>query len=272
MDFAEFVEFHRPTLATDEVRHNVLLSILIRGLNDTTCKIRFWSLGGPGNCAVQQAGYGIVLGDVGKVEAAALASDVRNDDFPSVMGPDLTSAWFVETAKTHGIEFPIMLPQTIHVLDQRPVFGAVSGRARFANMQDIDLVQAWLDAFVREAVPYDKPPTYNEVEERIKKKRVFLWSVDERPVAMSCVGRTVDKSVAIAPVFTPPSDRCRGYAGAVTAAVVSQILDQGYRFACLYTDDHNPASNRCYANVGFRPHCQSRHYRRDQSPASKSRN
>jgi predicted GNAT family acetyltransferase len=46
---------------------------------------------------------------------------------------------------------------------------------------------------------------------------------------------------------------------AVTAAVVDSVRAEG-RTACLYSHQRNPASNRCYAKLGFVPICRSWHY------------
>jgi predicted GNAT family acetyltransferase len=51
--------------------------------------------------------------------------------------------------------------------------------------------------------------------------------------------------------------RGRGYAGAVTAAVVDSIFAEGRTAACLYVDLRNPYSTRCYAKIGFQPVCRS---------------
>jgi predicted GNAT family acetyltransferase len=56
--------------------------------------------------------------------------------------------------------------------------------------------------------------------------------------------------------------RGRGYAGSVTAAVVEWIFAEGKSASCLYTDLRNPASNRGYAKIGFKPACASWHYPR----------
>ena len=48
MDFEAFAALHYPALSRDEVRHNVPLAILKRGLRDAALQIRFWTLGGPG--------------------------------------------------------------------------------------------------------------------------------------------------------------------------------------------------------------------------------
>ena len=69
---------------------------------------------------------------------------------------------------------------------------------------------------------------------------------------------------AIAGVYTPSAFRNRGYASAVTAAVVDSVFAEGRTMACLYTDLRNPASNRCYAKIGFKPACRSWYYPRAQ--------
>jgi predicted GNAT family acetyltransferase len=44
------------------------------------------------------------------------------------------------------------------------------------------------------------------------------------------------------------------------------IFSEGRKTACLYTDLRNPASNRCYAKLGFRPVCESWHMVRHATP------
>ena len=68
------------------------------------------------------------------------------------------------------------------------------------------------------------------------------------------------RSGGIAPVYTPPEERGRGYAGSATAAAAEMLLDEGRTVVSLYTDLRNPASNRCYQRIGFVPHCKSWHY------------
>jgi predicted GNAT family acetyltransferase len=64
-------------------------------------------------------------------------------------------------------------------------------------------------------------------------------------------------------VYKPVEFRGRGYAGSVTAAAADQIFAQGKSIACLYTDLRNPASNRCYARVGFEEVCESWFFQRE---------
>ena len=57
----------------------------------------------------------------------------------------------------------------------------------------------------------------------------------------------------IAPVYTPPECRGRGYAAAATAAATEDALDSGATGVCLFTDLANPLTNRLYPRVGYRP-------------------
>ena len=95
-----------------------------------------------------------------------------------------------------------------------------------------------------------------------------FWIVDGEPVSMAGINRRTRNTATIASVYTPPALRGRGYAGSVTAAVVERAFADGKSAACLYSDLRNPYSNRCYAQIGFTPVCESRHYpRRHQAAA-----
>jgi len=85
---------------------------------------------------------------------------------------------------------------------------------------------------------------------------------------MAAITRRVRRTGAISSVYTPPEQRGRGYAGSVTAAVVDRLFAEGKKAICLYTDLRNPLSNRCYAKIGFRPHCDSWYYVRRRRAAS----
>ncbi len=58
--------------------------------------------------------------------------------------------------------------------------------------------------------------------------------------------------IRIAPVYTLPSYRGRGYASDLVRRVSQQLLDWGYHQVFLFTDLANPASNHNYQQVGYR--------------------
>src|SRR5215831_11216043 len=95
---ADFAEHHRPSLERDEVRHNLILSILDRLALDPAPNLRRWSLGASGACAAQSPGYPIVLGELTQAQCSTLAWETRDLDYPGIVGPEQTASWFAERA------------------------------------------------------------------------------------------------------------------------------------------------------------------------------
>ena len=91
------------------------------------------------------------------------------------------------------------------------------------------------------------------MNERLGYGGITVWQVGAVPVSMAGRTRTVAGMVRVAPVYTPPELRGRGYAGAATAAVSQAALDAGVREVVLYTDLANPTSNALYQRLGYRP-------------------
>jgi GNAT superfamily N-acetyltransferase len=115
-----------------------------------------------------------------------------------------------------------------------------------------DLVVAWFEAFGTEI---DEPAgdVRPHVEDRLAYGGVTLWLVDGEPVSLAGMTRRVAGMARVAPVYTPPEHRGRGYGAAATAAVSRAALDAGVRELLLYTDLANPTTNRLYARLGYRP-------------------
>jgi RimJ/RimL family protein N-acetyltransferase len=256
----DFVEYHRPALERDEVRHNVILANLGRLTLELPPTVRRWTLGARGACAVQTSGYPIVLGELMPAQCRALADATRDLDYPGVVGSDRMAQWFAERAIELGLTFHEPIPLQIHVLRDKPNHPGSPGYARMIGPADVELFAEWTIAFLREAVPHDPLPNHERLAQIAAEGRHQFWIVDGEPVSMAGIARRMRHAAAIAGVYTPPALRGRGYAGSVTAAVVERIFAEGKSASCLYTDLRNPASNRCYAKLGFEPACASWHY------------
>jgi len=265
VEIRDFVEHHRPSLERDEVKHNLILFILDHLAFDPPANLRRWSLGASGACAAQSPGYPIVLGELTQAQCRALAEETRDLDYPGVVGPEQTAPWFAECAIALGLTFLGPVPQQIHVLRGKPSYPGAPGHARVTSPAVVQLFADLTTAFMREAVPHDSPPSRERLAEIAAEGRHCFWIVDGEPVAMAGIARRTRHAAAIAGVYTPFSLRGRGYAGSVTAAVVERIFAEGKTAACLYTDLRNPASNRCYAKIGFEPACRSWHYPKARS-------
>jgi RimJ/RimL family protein N-acetyltransferase len=259
----EFAEFHRPALERDEVKYNLILGLLGRMLAAGAADARLWTLGAPGQCAMQTSPHhGILLGDLNAAQCHALAEQTLDLDYPGVVGLDQTVPTFVERAMKGGVKFSEPIPQQIHALRGPPAYPHVRGSARAVGIADVELFGEWLNAFFAEAVPHEPPPTRDGIETTAAGGNYRFWTIDGEPVSMAGIVRRTRHAAAIAGVYTPPILRNRGYAGAATAAVAEAIFAEGRTAACLYSDLRNPASNRCYAKIGFQPVCRSWHYLR----------
>ena len=75
----------------------------------------------------------------------------------------------------------------------------------------------------------------------------------------------------VGPVYTPPAERRRGYAGALVAALSQQLLDTGREFCFLFTDQANPTSNHIYQQIGYAPVCDVAQYRLASEVGSRGR-
>jgi RimJ/RimL family protein N-acetyltransferase len=262
MDLARFAALHVPALEADEARFSLHIASLTSAEKDEPLGLRLWSLGAPGHCAMQWPGRAILLGNLDRAECHELAEATMAIGAPGVVGAAETAHWFVEQAIAMGAEFEAPIPQRIHVLSSPPRYPGVQGSARAMRAAEAPLLREWLVAFQKEAVPHDPPPDPGDAERAAGTGRYLFWTVDDAPVAMAAIARRLRRTGALSSVYTPPQQRGRGYAGSVTAAAADKLFAEGKTTVCLYTDLRNPMSNRCYAKIGFRPHCDSWHYLR----------
>lgn len=258
MEFVQFNAYHMPALEQNEAKHNLLLTLMARAVaEDPPHETRKWSFGTAGACALQTPSRAIVLGDLTEENCRRLAGDVAGTYFYGVLGPDDTALWFVDEAKALGASFYPPMPQRIHAISGSPFYPGAPGKARLVTPADIELFAEWFLAFGVEAVPEDAPPPREAIERKAASGDCVFWLVGGEPVSMAGIVRRTRNAAALALVYTPPELRGLGYAGSATAAVVERVYAEGRKIACLYTDLRNPASNRTYAKIGFKPVCES---------------
>ena len=262
MEPTEFAAYHEAALAIDEVRHGVLLGMLMQARQGTLAGFMHWTLGGPGQCAATAARRSLFLGALDKSQCRTLAELTARVDYHGVVGADSTANWLVDRAVEFGLRFRDPIPQQIHSISDTPRYPGTPGRARQVTAQDSTLFIDWMETFHREAVPNDHPQAREELERIAAEGRFTFWIDKDQPVSMAGIVRRLKTSAAITSVYTPPDLRGRGYGGSVTAAVVERIYAEGRKTACLYTDLRNPISNRCYARIGFKPVCASMQFYR----------
>ncbi len=126
------------------------------------------------------------------------------------------------------------------------------GKSRRPTLADVPLLTSWAVAFHDEATPHDAPPEPVAIDRAVRDGHVMLWTLNGQPVSQAAIVRRTATTAGISQVYTPPALRNRGYAGAVTAATAERLFAEGLTGVYLFTDLSNPASNRCYARIGFR--------------------
>jgi GNAT superfamily N-acetyltransferase len=126
------------------------------------------------------------------------------------------------------------------------------GAATVAGPEHRDLLIAWYAAFGRE-IEEPARDVAAAVDDRLSYGGARLWTVGGEPVSLAGTTRAVAGALRVAPVYTPPEHRGRGYAAGVTADATRAALDAGVDEVLLYTDLANPTSNRLYARLGYRP-------------------
>ena len=186
---------------------------------------------------------------------AALALARALASTPSVegaLGPQ-ESAWVFAAgiAAIRGLTLRVEERLGLYEITSVNAVPEASGARRGASPEDAALLQRWSEAFDREANPGRPPPTPGHGVRAAQSGRYDVWVDQGEPVAYAARGRDVGGWISIGPVYTPPERRCRGYATALVAEMSRQVLADGRPGCTLFTDLHNPSSNRIYVRIGY---------------------
>ncbi|WBB76368.1 GNAT family N-acetyltransferase [Micromonospora sp. WMMD1128] len=167
-----------------------------------------------------------------------------------------------EVARLGGGRVEVAQHTRLHELDTLVPPTPAPGALAVAGADDVDLVTAWFDAFMADAdeqagrprgASAHATPERGELLRWIRSGRIWFWTDGAgRPVHLTAANAPAFGVARVGPVYTPPEHRGRGWAGNAVAEVSRGLRAEGVR-VCLFTDQANPASNRLYARLGFRP-------------------
>ncbi|MQA86067.1 MAG: GNAT family N-acetyltransferase [Streptosporangiales bacterium] len=269
-DVAEYADAAGPLLAADPVRHTVSLTVIenarVRAHALDEPELFGWWTGQDGTIAgavSHTPPFGLLLGVVPDEAVQPLAEalwrsvgDPRTDRrLSGVNGPAALAAQFaaVWTRRT-GERAVLRDAQRLHRLEELvPPEPAPPGRARPATAEDTELLIRWLPAFHGEVGGVGTDPEVT-VADRLSYGGFVLWEDEHgEPVSLAGRTRTAAGVARVAPVYTPPERRRRGWAAGATVAVTRAALEQGAREVVLFTQLDNPTSNALYHRLGYRP-------------------
>jgi predicted GNAT family acetyltransferase len=207
-------------------------------------------------------GRGLILSLAQSPEAAALLADDLHADgvaLHAVSGPDAESAAFAEawsriSGQPHRVAMRL---RTFKLEKVIPVMG-VPGHLRRAAPSDRELLIEWEIAFRREAFnleEIDRVEIERFVEEQLtsRVRGLYIWEEGGAAVSVAGYAGPTPHGIRIGPVYTPPELRRKGYASVCVAEMSQRLLDEGYMFCFLFTDQSNPTSNHIYQEVGYEP-------------------
>jgi ribosomal protein S18 acetylase RimI-like enzyme len=160
------------------------------------------------------------------------------------------AAWSAGTPLRHRVSLRLRLFRlgTLVPPDPQP-----PGSARAATSDDLALAVRWLRAF-EEETGVTRTNVEPAARERLDDGRLWLWVSDAgETVALAARTATAAGVARIAPVYTPPEHRRRGYGAAITAACTADALARDAQHVVLFADVENPTTNAIYQQIGFRP-------------------
>ncbi|MGP4059251.1 GNAT family N-acetyltransferase [Halobacillus sp. H74] len=175
-------------------------------------------------------------------------------EVPGVLGERTAVKWFID--EWHELtkqKYDLHMEQGIYRLDELKPIAEQSGELVKADQTHKELAEEWMRQFSRET---NEPDLYERaselVNEMIETGRLYLWSMEGKPVSMVSRARTTKNGATINSVFTPDEYKRNGYASQAVWHLTGRLLKMGYKFCALYTDLANPTSNSIYQKLGYK--------------------
>ncbi len=259
----------RKFLMTDEATHNLML-----GLLESVARVpklgELVYLGAVANQqgTIQGAALGMTKGPlilsmvISEEAVPYLVRDVFSvqPELVGVLGPvrpadEFANIWVQLT----GDRVTRELSERIYQLTKVVPGSSGPERIRQAEPEDYPWLFFWLVDFTIEVMGEVSNPwefAHLTVTARLaSERRTAGFMVLEKSGNRCCIvgySGPTPHGIRIAPVYTPPSYRGRGYAFDLVRRVLQQLLDWGYHQVFLFTDLANPISNHIYQQVGYR--------------------
>lgn len=258
-----FLDVARPFLEAREPEHQLTLGIIgdalaRRGFPDDGALVAALVAGRVVATAIWTPPWNMILSEVDDERAiGAIAEALAGERLEGVHAPEehaasLARAWSARSGTSYHTE----MHERSYVLDAVSPPDGVPGALRLARRSDRDRMVAWMVAFDTEALGSEasRQDTSALVDDMLQSpaRSAYIWEVAGEPVSMCQASGRTPRGIRIGAVYTPPEQRRRGYASAITAAASQDQLDQGRRWCFLFTDLANPTSNRIYQAIGYR--------------------
>ena len=171
--------------------------------------------------ALRTPPYNLLLSEVdGARSVPLLLDDLDGEVLPGVTGPpgavrDFADRW----VGRRGGSWRVRMDERVYVLRGVLAPRPTEGEMRQASSPDAALLEKWLEAFGREALPAETVGQVRRTLEEWRRggRRFWLWERAGEPVSLVGAGSRTPNGIRIGPVYTPPPQRGRGYASGLKA-------------------------------------------------------
>jgi uncharacterized protein len=190
-----------------------------------------------------------------EIHQLAALFDGELEDIPGFIGEkDLTNQLVKEITLLRKRIPSIQMNQRLYRLDNIEKKPSDNGKLKRMELENLPLVKDWVYQFCIDInEPMSKEDAEVKAKDLIERGRVYGWEVDEEIVSMANASRPTKTNITVNFVFTPLSERKKGYASSCVSAVTELMLNSGYDTTSLYTDLDNPTSNKIYMEIGYKP-------------------
>lgn len=267
-DAEAFLRHAGPFLRTHAIDNNVMLGIAGRLVDapwNDAVMVTVDDGGTPCLAGLMTPPWRLIV-STGPAEAIPILVEALRDPGskpPGVVGLAAMAAQFVSawTAAT-GEKVASGTAMNLHVADRVDGPAGVSGALRFARAEEAEWVT---DAFIQFAIDIDADESERGESRKsaaayMARGEVWVWDVDGAPVSMVCCNRMGSEGARVAPVYTPPDKRGRGYASAAVAALTTRLLDGGADWCAIFADVENATTNKIYQRIGYKEYGTYREY------------
>lgn len=187
--------------------------------------------------------------------AVPLVARMASEAFPAVpgvVGPEEAAEACAELwAACHPVRPRLEMRMGIYALEEVvPPSRSVPGAMRPVEGWEAAAFISWMEGFEKDTGIFSTGAD-DTVRRLADAEALFIWEVDDAPVAMAGASGTTPHGIRVGYVYTPPAHRGMGYASALTAALSRHLLERGYRFCFLYTNLADPIPNAIYRRIGY---------------------
>lgn len=152
-------------------------------------------------------------------------------------------------------EAELFMAQRVFKLEYLNQVAIAPGKFRRVQLTDLEIIKDWYLKFCQECLSKDleEEQAKNHVKEAIEAGRYYGWEHRGKLVSVAARARNTKNAVAVNFVYTPKGYRGKGYATSTVASLSQKLLEQNYKYCCLFTDLANPTSNSIYKKIGYQP-------------------